>query len=139
MKQLEAKRFARVRTDHSSELAEDYVEIIQILINEDGDARLTEISTRMGVAHPTVSKALKKLHREGLVIVRPYKSILLTEKGRILAEECRKKHQDVVLFLLALGIDKETAETDAEGIEHHVSPRTLKVMRNFVGKRTRSD
>ena len=127
-----AQRFARVRHDHSSELAEDYVETILSLIDEDGDARLTEIAARLGVAHPTVSKALKKLHRDGLVIVRPYQSILLTTKGKDLAHDCRSRHAEVVQFLIALGLDRETAETDAEGIEHHVSPKTLKLMRSFV-------
>lgn len=131
MTEPQARRFARVRSDHSSELAEDYVETILSLIDEDGDARLTEIAARLGVAHPTVSKALKKLHRNGLVTVRPYQSILLTSKGKDLALDCRKRHEEVVLFLLALGLDRETAETDAEGIEHHVSPKTLKAMRAF--------
>ena len=131
MAEPQARRFARVRHDHSSELAEDYVETILSLIDEDGDARLTEISARLGVAHPTVSKALKKLQRDGLVTVRPYQAILLTSKGKDLALDCRKRHEEVVLFLLALGLDRETAETDAEGIEHHVSPKTLKAMRAF--------
>lgn len=134
-KDPQALRFARVRNDHSSELAEDYVETILTLIDEDGDARLTEIAARLGVAHPTVSKALKKLHREGLVVVRPYQSILLTPKGSQLAQNCRVRHVEVVQFLLALGLDRETAETDAEGIEHHVSPKTLKYMRTFVKNR----
>jgi DtxR family manganese transport transcriptional regulator len=132
MTQPHATRFARVRKDHSSELAEDYVETIMNLIEEDGDARLTEIASRLGVAHPTVSKALKKLHREGLVIVRPYQSILLTAKGENLATTSRARHDQVLTFLLALGVDRETAETDAEGIEHHVSTKTLKAMNRYV-------
>ena len=138
MKAPYARRFARVRHDHSSELAEDYVETILSLIDEDGDARLTEIAARLGVAHPTVSKSLKKLHRDGLVVVRPYQSILLTSKGKDLAQDCRSRHAEVVQFLLALGLDRETAETDAEGIEHHVSPKTLRVMRSFVRNSNRS-
>lgn len=134
MSEPHAKRFARVRKDHSSEIAEDYVETILNLIEEDGDARLTEIASRIGVAHPTVSKALKKLHRDGLVIIRPYQSVLLTDKGKALAQDCRTRHDEVVAFLVALGVDTETAETDAEGIEHHVSPKTLKAMRQFVKK-----
>jgi DtxR family manganese transport transcriptional regulator len=31
----------------------------------------------------------------------------------------------VVEFLYSLGIPRRVAEKDAEGIEHHVSPRTL--------------
>ena len=44
---------------------------------------------------------------------------------RRLAEACRQRHRIVVAFLCSLGIDEETAERDAEGIEHHVSETTL--------------
>ncbi len=125
-------RFARTREAHKVELAEDYVETILDLIDEDGDARLTEIATRFGVSHPSAFKSLRKLEAEGWVILRPYKSVLLTEKGQELAETCRDRHSKVVAFLLALGLDEETAEMDAEGIEHHVSPRTLELMAAFA-------
>ena len=55
----------------------------------------------------------------------------LTSKGKQLAEFCKKRHGIVFDFLVSLGVDLETAKNDAEGIEHHVSPLTLKVLRNF--------
>ena len=125
-------RFDKTRAAHQSELSEDYVETILELIEEDGDARLTEIAERLGVAHPTVSKSLKKLQRDGLVKVLPYRSIHLTEEGTKLAIACRRRHDIVFRFLLALGLDKQTAQNDAEGIEHHVSPKTLKMMEKFI-------
>jgi DtxR family manganese transport transcriptional regulator len=123
--------FSRTREAHQSELAEDYVETILDLIEETGQARLLEISQRLGVTHPTVSKSLKKLKRDGLVEILPYRSILLTKDGEKLAQACKKRHGIVFNFLLALGLDSQTAQNDAEGIEHHVSPKTLKVMENF--------
>jgi len=131
-----ADRFSQTREAHQSELAEDYVETILELIEEDGEARLTEIAERLGVAHPTVSKSLKKLSRDGLVVVHPYKAIVLTEEGKRLAIACRKRHEIVVRFLSALGLDNQTAQNDAEGIEHHVSPKTLKAMEKFITKET---
>jgi hypothetical protein len=53
-------------------------------------------------------------------------------KGRALAAECRRRHEIVVQFLIRLGLDAETAERDAEGIEHHVSDRTLALFRDFA-------
>jgi DtxR family manganese transport transcriptional regulator len=41
------------------------------------------------------------------------------------AERCKRRHEVVVRFLCAIGVDEETAERDAEGIEHHVSEVTL--------------
>lgn len=124
--------FSRTREAHRSELSEDYVEAILDLIDSHGEARLTDLAERMGVSHPSVFKTLRRMEADGLVNLRPYRSILLTAQGRKLAEDCRARHQTVVSFLLALGLDRETAELDAEGIEHHVSPKTLGLMAEFT-------
>jgi DtxR family manganese transport transcriptional regulator len=42
------------------------------------------------------------------------------------------RHLVVREFLIALGVDAETADMDAEGIEHHVSEETLKAFRTFL-------
>lgn len=125
-----AERFSQVRSAHRTELAEDYVELILEEIERTGEARLTKIAARLGVAHPTVSKFVRKLEREGYVSIQRYKAIELTDLGRELALSCRERHRIVVEFLLALGLDSVTAEHDAEGIEHHVSPKTLELMRS---------
>ena len=54
-----------------------------------------------------------------------YRAVFLTEAGHTLAQRCRERHRIVRDFLIALGIDPATAESDAEGIEHHVSDETL--------------
>ena len=46
-------------------------------------------------------------------------------KGQIIASKSKKKHKIVYEFLKNLGIDDQTASVDSEGIEHHVSERTL--------------
>ena len=72
---LDPKRFERARSDHRSEVAEDYVELILDEIERDGRAQLTELAALLGVTHPTVAKALRKLEDEGLVFVRPYHAV----------------------------------------------------------------
>jgi DtxR family transcriptional regulator, manganese transport regulator len=67
-----------------------------------------------------------------LVVHQPYRAIFLTEAGRELAETARQRHRLVVAFLRALGVSEETAEQDAEGIEHHVSDETLEALARFV-------
>lgn len=124
-------RFERTREAHRTELAQDYVEIILDLIEGEGEARLTEIASRLGVAHPTVSKALQRLETEGLVVLKPYRSVRLTTAGEHLASECRARHQVVARFLVKLGLDPVTAEEEAEGIEHHVGAQTLLLMDEF--------
>lgn len=128
-----AARFQRTRQDHARELAEDYVEMIRALTAETGEARSTDMADRLGVSPVSVGKTLKRLQKEGLVTYQPYRSIFLTERGRALAESSEARHQVVRDVLLKLGVDPENAETDAEGIEHHVSAATLEAFGRFLG------
>lgn len=125
-------RFARTREDHSREYAEDYVELIDSLIKETGEARVVDLASALGVSHVTVSKTIQRLQREGLVVTQRYRSIFLTDAGRALADAARQRHEIVLRFLGALGVPENVAETDAEGIEHHVSDATLQAMARFV-------
>ncbi len=132
---IRSAAFRRIRADHSSELAEDYVELIADLIDEKGEARGSDIALRLGVANATVVKTLKRLQDMGLVTQEPYRSIFLTGDGWKMAEDGRRKHKIVEAFLLALGVSEETARIDSEGIEHHVSEETLRAMARFVARK----
>lgn len=127
-----AKRHERTRADHARELAEDYVELIDDLITEKNEARAVDIAKHLGVSHVTVTNAIARLKRDGFVTSEPYRSIFLTDKGRKLAAHARARHTLVLDFLLKLGVPRKDAETDAEGIEHHLSPSTLSAMQAFL-------
>jgi DtxR family transcriptional regulator, manganese transport regulator len=131
---LQSAAFRRTRSDHATELRSDYVELIADLIDERGEARGTDVALRLGVANATVVKMLKRLQDAGLITQEPYRPIHLTEDGWLLAEQGRRKHVIVEKFLLALGVSKETARIDSEGIEHHVSEETLKAMARFMAR-----
>ncbi|HEY5105932.1 MAG TPA: manganese-binding transcriptional regulator MntR [Caulobacteraceae bacterium] len=120
-----AVAFRATREAHSTEMAEDYVELIGELIAERGEARVTDLAEHMGVAQATAAKVVQRLKGLGLVQSRPYRSIFLTVSGEAIASRSRKRHQLVVEFLLALGVSPQNAEIDAEGIEHHASDETL--------------
>jgi DtxR family manganese transport transcriptional regulator len=122
----------RTRSDHASEIAEDYVELIDDLIRSLGEARAVDLARYLGVTQVTVTNTIERLKREGLVTSKPYRSIFLTAKGKRLAGFTRRRHQLVLHFLLALGVPRCDAEIDAEGIEHHLSAKTLAAMRKFV-------
>jgi DtxR family transcriptional regulator, manganese transport regulator len=121
----------RTRRDHASETAEDYVEAIAVLEAERGTCRLTDLAKHFCVSHVTVSKIIARLEREGLVETVPYAPMKLTASGVKLAQQSRERHRIVVEFLIALGVSSQTAEIDAEGIEHHVSKETLAQMKKF--------
>ena len=129
--------YRRTRSDHARETAEDYVELINDLIRDTGEARAIDVARRLGVTHVTVTKTLARLKREGLLTSEPYRSIFLTAKGKRLAKKSRERHEIVLRFLLEIGVPARQAKIDAEGIEHHVSDATVRAMRR-VAVRLRS-
>lgn len=132
----QAEWFGHVRLAHQTETAEDYVELIADLIAANGEARVTDLSQRIGVSHTTVNKVITRLKKEGLVTSEPYRSLFLTEEGETMAKSCKERHIIVFNFLKALGISEKTAERDAEGVEHHVSPETLQIFQKFIDQNT---
>nr|WP_295372202.1 manganese-binding transcriptional regulator MntR [uncultured Sphingosinicella sp.] len=127
----QARRFAQVRAAHRTEMQEDYVELIGDLIAATGEARAADLAERFGVTAATVANTLARLKRDGLIETQPYRSIFLTAKGAAMAESARRRHALVVEFLLSLGVSRDTAELDAEGLEHHLSAETLAAMQAF--------
>jgi DtxR family manganese transport transcriptional regulator len=127
--------FRVTREAHSTEMAEDYVELISDLIADYGEARLTDLAGHMGVAQATAAKVVARLKGLKLVDSRRYRSLFLTPEGAAMAERSRKRHQVVFDFLRTIGVSAETAEIDAEGLEHHVSEETLQAFANFTHKR----
>ena len=115
----------KTRAAHANELVEDYVESIADLIADQGEARVVDLASVLGVTHVTVVKMIRRLREQRLVENKPYRSIFLTKSGRELATQVRKRHLLVVSFLRSLGVSESVAEQDAEGIEHHVSSETL--------------
>ena len=127
--------FLGVREQHTSEIAEDYVEVIGDLISEKGEARAVDMAKRLGVTHVTVIRTVARLQKAGLVSTEPYRSIFLTEKGKNLAVTCKERHQLIVRFLQHLGVSEIVARHDAEGIEHHVSNETLAAMKRLTDRK----
>lgn len=132
----QASRFGKARTAQSGALLEDYVELISDLLSNGGEARPTDIARRLGVAHATAIKTIGRLKREGLAVAKPYRGVFLTEAGEVLATRVRTRHRVVVDLLLAVGVPLEAAESDAEGIEHHVSDTTLAAFAVFLARRS---
>ncbi len=126
------RRFGRIRRDHANETAEDYVEAIAEQIAEQGACRGADLARQFGVSHVTVTKTVARLQSEGLVETEPYGPLRLTEAGAKLAEKSIERHQAVLNFLLAIGVSPDTAESDTEGIEHHVSEETLQRFADVV-------
>ena len=126
---------SRTRSDHATELAEDYVEAIAEIVEQHGTCRAVDLVKQFQVSHVTVNRTIGRLQRDGYVQSDPYGPIELTEAGERLAKASHERHQIVFEFLKALGVSDAIAASDSEGIEHHVSPATLKAMQKFVAKK----
>jgi len=128
----QAEGFSIAREKQAVALMEDYVELIAELIDELGEARVADIAERMGVAQPTATKAIARLKREGLATSRPYRGVFLTAEGSQMAKFVYERHRTLVGVLMKIGVSKEAAEIDAEGIEHFVSDETLAAFKKFL-------
>ena len=122
------------RAQHETEAAQDYCEAIAELLDAGLEARVGRIAERFGLSHVTVSRVVRRLASEGFVVAEPRRPLGLTPRGKALAAEASRRHELVLAFLVALGVDRRTAELDAEGIEHHVSPATLRAMARHLGR-----
>jgi DtxR family Mn-dependent transcriptional regulator len=114
---------------------EDYLEMVSFLADE-GEVRVTDIASRLGVSKPSVLTALKTLEEEGLLEHKRYGAVLLTEKGASEAAAIRERHAFLTAFLRNIvGVGAETAERDACKMEHHLSEETLKKIKALAQKK----
>ena len=127
--------FRKVRADHATETAQDYVEAVSDIVHREGVCRVKHLADHMGVSHVTVSRIISRLRDARLVDTEQYRPIRLTAKGERLAAESRRRHEIVLGFLLALGVPETEAGSDAEGIEHHVGSATLECMEQFLKRK----
>jgi Mn-dependent DtxR family transcriptional regulator len=138
MKTKDSKRLDSIKAAHqlertrSSSRMEDYLEIIGELVELKGYATTLDISRYMNVSAPSVTKMLQRLDENGFLEYEKYHGINLTDKGIQVAEGIRQKHGILLEFFEILGVGYETANQDAEGIEHHLNPKTIKQLRKFI-------
>ena len=130
MKKINSQ-YSNIRNQNKNEILEDYIEAIQEISEIKGDVKNADLSIHFGVSQATINKNLKRLISSKLATSEPYRSIFLTDEGKKLAAISKEKHKIVYQFLIKLGVSKKTAQYDSEGIEHHVSDETLKLMKNF--------
>ena len=116
------------------ESAEDYLETILMLCEENGSARSVEIAAHLGVTKPSVSFAMKRLRENGYIHMGDDNRITLTETGDQIARRILMRHRLLTGFLMRLGISEETARIDACKIEHDLSDETFEAIQKHVEK-----
>lgn len=132
---LEAIRYANsVKKEDRTDRMEDYLEVIYELIQEKGYATTVDISSYLNVSSPSVTKMMQKLDETGYLKYEKYRGIKLTNEGIRIARNIRNRHGLLAEFFMIIGIDEETANNDAEGIEHHLHPETMKKLEEFINE-----
>jgi DtxR family Mn-dependent transcriptional regulator len=112
---------------------EDYLEAILVIGLEKRVPRVKDIAKSLGVKTSSVVNALKILSEKELVHQEPYGYIELTQKGILAAKEIYERHKTLHKFFHEiLGVDSGVAEKDACEIEHHIHPKTLNRVLQFI-------
>lgn len=105
---------------------EDYLEAISRLVRENRVARAKDIASRLGVSMSSVTGALHSLSARGLIEHEPYGYVVLTRRGKKVADQLVRRHEVICDFLTrVLGIDEATAQETACRMEHAVDERVL--------------
>ncbi len=132
-KRLDSIKAANQSIDRKTHIRrEDYLEIISELVGLKGYATTLDISRHMNVSPPSVTKMLQKLDKDGYLEYEKYHGINLTSKGNQVAEAIRQKHSTLLEIFEILGIKRDIANQDAEGMEHYLNPKTIKRLRKFL-------
>jgi Mn-dependent DtxR family transcriptional regulator len=116
----------------SSTAAQDYLEQIHRLIGSKGYARVADIAAALDISPASVTAMIQRLDAEGLVVYERYRGVVLTLAGRNIAEEVVQRHEVLSSLLRIFGLDEATIYKDVEGMEHHISKGTLKVLTTIL-------
>lgn len=116
------------------ESGEDYLETILILKDRIGKVRSIDVVREMELSKPSVSRAMGILKSKGFITIEDDGAILLTEEGAKIAKNIYERHRVLTEALVLLGVDFKTAEKDACRIEHDISDKSFKKIKQHVKK-----
>ena len=110
---------------------EDYLEEIYRFSLSLNTVRVTDISKRLKVALPSVTKALYKLRDQSYIKYERYGEIKLTDKGNEFGSYLVTRNQLLQEFL-ALICSKCNFAVEAEAMEHYLSAATIEAIKTLV-------
>lgn len=119
------------------ESAENYLEAILIL-GSAGPVHAVDVARRLGFSRPTVSVMLHELEKSGHVRIEDG-HLSLTPAGREIASGIYDRHETIAGLLMAAGVGREAAYTDACKIEHDLSPETFARLKEYAARLHRED
>ena len=115
---------------------EDYLEAVLVLQKKKVMVRSVDLARHMGFSKPSISHAVGVLKNGGFLTVDEDGYFHLTEDGREVAEKIYERHQFFTEQLVAVGVDRETAERDACRIVHAISEEAFQKLKASVEKQS---
>ena len=120
---------------HLHESGEMYLETILILSQKNTDVRSVDVAEYMGYSKPSVSRAIGLLKSGGYVMTDKNGHLLLTDTGREIAQKIYERHTMLTRFLMELGVDENTASSDACRMEYVISDISFQAIKKHATKR----
>lgn len=115
---------------------EDYLKQIYILAREQEEVRVTDVAKYLGLSKPSVNRAINTLKEDGFIVHEHYGTVTLTPKGEKAANNIYESYKVIRKFLIeVLEVDEETANLEADLMEHHLSKSTRKKWKKYLKKR----
>jgi len=128
---------ANTRSRPPSEVVAHYLEAIYYIRAEGESVRSARLADWLSVSRPTVTAALRRMSRDGMVRLNRRKEIELTGRGEGAAEAIVRRHRIVERWLTdAMGLDWVTADKEAERLEHALSDLVAERLYRALGKPT---
>jgi len=120
-----------------TEVASRYLEAIYYMQSENEPVRSARLADWLGVSRPTVTVALRRMTRDGMVRLNGRKEIELTDLGEQEAAAIVRRHRIVERWLTdTLGLDWVTADEEAARLEHAVSDLVEQRLWEALGRPT---
>ena len=116
------------------ESGEMYLESVLVLSKEKGAVRSIDVAEYLKYSKPSVSRAMSILRAENYIRFDTNGYILLTDKGRTIAEKIYERHNVLTELLKEIGVSPETAADDACRIEHVISDETFNAIKDKMKK-----
>ena len=109
---------------------EDYLEEIYRLSLSAGTVRVTDISRKLRVSTPSVTKALRRLISKGYITHQRYGLIGVTESGKKMGTFLIERNQTLQEFLMLIRANCDIP-AEAESIEHYLSNSTIDSLKSL--------
>jgi Mn-dependent DtxR family transcriptional regulator len=93
-----------------------------------------DVARALSYSKPSVYQAVCKLKDEGYLEEEGL-DLVLTKEGNRLAEALIERRETIIRFLMmAVNVDRETAEADAKRMTYFVSEKTYYGMKQFISE-----